>query len=361
MSAPTLTATVERAVASIMVGDRHRKDMGDLGPLIDSIREHGLLQPITVSIDGHLIVGARRLAAVKALGWRTVRVWVRNISDRLGVLLAERDDNTLHKPLNDVEAATLYREIKAMIARDAARRQEAARFGAGGETPGPWTGQVGDAREQAARMVTGRSSYQALERVNRVQDLALDNAQPEHVRLCAVAELSRIAQGGSVNSAHHRMQAELAVATLDRVGADTGQSGRVRENARRGAVQLRRALAEGARTAELRRLSQEAIARVEESGPAPKGKKTATPLIYPMRTFEYTWNDLASWWDNYDPTVAGPALSQERWEQFEATVAGTVAFYEAARAARQAAASGESEATGAASGVTGLVGQARSA
>jgi ParB family chromosome partitioning protein len=248
MSAPKLTATVERAVASIMVGDRHRKDMGDLGPLVESIREHGLLQPITVSIEGHLIVGARRLAAVKALGWRTVRVWVRDISDRLGVLLAERDDNTLHKPLNDVEAASLYREIKVMIARDAALRQEATRFG-GGDSPGPWNAQAGDAREQAARMVTGRDSYQALERVNRVQDLALDNAQPEHVRLRAVAELSRIAQGGSVNSAHHRMQAELAVATLERVGADAGQSGRVRENARRGAAQLRRALAEGARTA----------------------------------------------------------------------------------------------------------------
>jgi ParB family chromosome partitioning protein len=97
---------------------------------------------------------------------------------------------------------------------------------------------------------------------------------------------------------------------------------------------------------------------VEESGPASKGKKTATPLIYPMRTFEYTWNDLASWWDNYDPTVAGPALSPERWEQFEATVAGTVAFYEAARAARQAA---TSEGSGEASAMASLIGQARSA
>lgn len=36
------------AVADVIVGDRARKDDGDLTSLVESIREHGLLQPIGV-------------------------------------------------------------------------------------------------------------------------------------------------------------------------------------------------------------------------------------------------------------------------------------------------------------------------
>ena len=67
--------------------------------------------------------GARRLAAIKKLGWRTVKVWVRaGITDRLGQLLAEQDDNQLHKPLTQTEQAALYQELKALMAEDAASR-----------------------------------------------------------------------------------------------------------------------------------------------------------------------------------------------------------------------------------------------
>ncbi|PNB15217.1 ParB N-terminal domain-containing protein, partial [Pseudomonas sp. DP16D-E2] len=89
----------------------------------------GLLQPITITPDGLLVCGVRRLAAIKQLGWRTVNVWVRSaISDRLGHLLAEQDDNQLHKTLTPLEAAGLYREIKTLMAEDAARREAAGQF-----------------------------------------------------------------------------------------------------------------------------------------------------------------------------------------------------------------------------------------
>ena len=69
--------------------------------------------------------GRRRLAAIQKLNWRVVNVWVRQgISDRLGHLLAEQDDNLLHKDLTPLEAASLYRELKALLAEDAARRQD---------------------------------------------------------------------------------------------------------------------------------------------------------------------------------------------------------------------------------------------
>ncbi len=69
-----------------------------------------------------LVCGARRLAAIKKLGWRTVGVWVRSgISDQLGLLLAEQGDNAHHKELTPVEAAALHRELKMLMAEDAAR------------------------------------------------------------------------------------------------------------------------------------------------------------------------------------------------------------------------------------------------
>ena len=40
---------LDRAVDSIRVGNRHRKNMGDLDALTASIQRDGLLQPITIT------------------------------------------------------------------------------------------------------------------------------------------------------------------------------------------------------------------------------------------------------------------------------------------------------------------------
>ena len=59
---------LERAVESIWSGRRHREDYGDIDALVESITRDGLLQPITITPDGMLICGARRLAAIRRLG-----------------------------------------------------------------------------------------------------------------------------------------------------------------------------------------------------------------------------------------------------------------------------------------------------
>ena len=111
-----------------------------------------------------LVCGARRLAAIKKLGWRTVNVWVRSgLSDRLGQLLAEQDDNMLHKPYTQLEAAGLYRELKQVMAEDAARRKSATQFSSenqpgndgGANFAPPSSGPLGKAREQAAALLEG--------------------------------------------------------------------------------------------------------------------------------------------------------------------------------------------------------------
>ena len=57
-------------IAAIKVGERHRREMGDVAGLAASMAELGLLHPIVIRPDGTLIAGERRLRAAQALGWR---------------------------------------------------------------------------------------------------------------------------------------------------------------------------------------------------------------------------------------------------------------------------------------------------
>jgi len=53
---------LDRALDSIVVGKRHRKDPGDLAPLMDSIDRLGLLQPVTITPTA--------CSSVAGVGWR---------------------------------------------------------------------------------------------------------------------------------------------------------------------------------------------------------------------------------------------------------------------------------------------------
>ncbi|MBU3994417.1 MAG: ParB N-terminal domain-containing protein [Actinobacteria bacterium] len=348
---------LERALDSIRVGRRHRDDLGDLDQLTESIERDGMLQPITITPDGVLVCGLRRLTAMRRLGWKTANVWVRSgITDRLGELLAEQDDNALHKPLTLTEQATLYRELKQVMAEDAARRQEATRFGAadfvgdpgavhgaasGGATVAPPSEATGKSRAQAAKMVSGKQSYTSFERINELQRLAADETQPASVRERAAAELEGIDAGGSITAAHQRAHAEASLAQLERIAGDPTRPADVRAQASQDAEQLRAADAE-VRAAELEQLAAEALARLTREQKTKKGKKRpAAPVpmrtaVMSVRAFVLTWEDLAGWWERADPEVIGPELTPEQWELFTQTVAGTVQFMHAATEARDA-------------------------
>ena len=57
-----------RAIDSIVVADRHRSDLGDLSDLAASIKAIGMLNPVTITADGRLIAGQRRMEACRLLG-----------------------------------------------------------------------------------------------------------------------------------------------------------------------------------------------------------------------------------------------------------------------------------------------------
>lgn len=97
------------AIDAIVIGERVRKDMGDLRSLADSIATHGLLHPVVVNNSCTLIAGHRRLEAVKLLGWDAVPVTFVEVAD---LLSAERDENAARKDFTPTEAVAIGRLIE---------------------------------------------------------------------------------------------------------------------------------------------------------------------------------------------------------------------------------------------------------
>ena len=350
MTSTSAHIELERSIDSIRIGARHRVDLGDIDALASSIDRQGLLQPITVTPEGVLVCGARRLAALRQLGVRKLNVWVRSgISDRLTQVLAEQDDNILHKALTATEAATLYRELKVLLAEEAARRQEASRFhtdesagshGAAESAAPPFSGGAGDSRSQAAQIVTGRRAYSRLEEINDLQRIAGDLDVDAAIRTQALAELDGIDNGRAVHPAHQRIGARMSLAELEAIASDASQPISVRRASLHGTARLH-AVESTASATELEQLARDALARVKQGArtngaadPRPRTSTGSPDAVLPVRAFVFQWSDLRDWWKRYDIDEIASALTDEQWEQFEATLAGTIEFAEALRSVR---------------------------
>lgn len=321
MSARDGHIELDRAVDSIQVGRRHRTGFGDLGLLSASIERDGLLQPITVTPDGILVCGARRLAAIKQLGWQHVKVWVRSgISGDLAHLLAEQDDNVLHKPLTQLESAALYREIKTLMAEDAARRQKASRFSHENQprTDGDAnfaapSESLGDSRAQAASMIPDGASHTTLEKINYLQQLADDENQTESVREGVTAELELIGSGAPVHPSYERARQLVLGAQADAPVEDVAQ------------------------------LAEAALARIKSmphqkrrTSPNPRTAPIDTDEPWPVRAFVVTWNELDGWWRHFEVDDLVRQLSDAEVEMFLRVVDATSHFAEQLRSALDA-------------------------
>lgn len=331
------TDWLDVAVSAITVGVRHRRDLGDLDALASSINKLGMLQPITVTPELVLVVGLRRLEAVKLLGWDRVRGWVRSgLSDQAGALLAEQDENTVRLAYSPTEQASLYRELKQVLREEAARRQQVSWFGTGtppaavasaagsspnsgepgvseepvnpqeesGESggadsaPREQQGESGKVRDQASEKVSGRKAHQVLERIGTLMDLSVDPAQPEHIRAMAHAAVERINDGGRVAPEWEAVTAALAEHTAAR--------------------------------------SRDTSTTDAESGHTAGSAVPARPAVSraALRGWVQSWRHTDVLLDAHDPQVLGPALPQQRWEEFLGTLRRTQQWADKAQIAR---------------------------
>ena len=85
---------------------RIRRNTGDLTTLMQSMKKHGLLQPIIISdSDYTLLAGYRRLTAAKQLGWTEIDVRTVKADSKLDRLEIEIDENEARKNFDFEELA----------------------------------------------------------------------------------------------------------------------------------------------------------------------------------------------------------------------------------------------------------------
>jgi N6-adenosine-specific RNA methylase IME4 len=98
-------------IDEVVVGVRHRKDLGDLEMLADSLAEIGQLQPIGLDPDGELVFGERRLRAAERLGWTSIQA----VEVDVDALIAERDENAVRKDFTPSERVSIAEAIRSRI------------------------------------------------------------------------------------------------------------------------------------------------------------------------------------------------------------------------------------------------------
>lgn len=192
-------------IDSIDIGERFRKDLGDLDELASSIAAIGLLHPITV-LPGKrsgrwlLVAGERRLRASQRLGLD--RIAARVLADPEALLRAEHDENVVREPFAPSEAVAI-----AAALMPAAKAEAQARMRAGGPSSETDKGRTD---EQVARAVgMGRT---ALRKATEVVERATSDPT-----LAPLVE--HMDETGKVEPAYRALQALPADPTPDQVRA----------------------------------------------------------------------------------------------------------------------------------------------
>lgn len=105
-------------IADIIIGVRFREDLGDIETLAESIRDKGVIQPITVNQNLELIAGGRRTAAAKMAGLTKIPALVRDQSHmengEIDLREIELIENTVRKDFTWPEHAKLVAELHRM-------------------------------------------------------------------------------------------------------------------------------------------------------------------------------------------------------------------------------------------------------
>jgi N6-adenosine-specific RNA methylase IME4 len=159
------------SIDEIIVGKRHRRDLGDIASLAMSIAAHGLLHPIVVTPDGRLIAGERRLEAWKFLGLTEIPVTEVDLDEIARGELAENADRKDFLP-SEIEAIR-----RALLPTEKAAAKERETLGK--VSPGSGRGRTRD-KIGAFAGVSGRT----VEKIAAVCEAA--EAEPEKYRKLVV-------------------------------------------------------------------------------------------------------------------------------------------------------------------------------
>jgi len=112
-------------ITEVIIGRRHRKDLGDMEELKRSISELGLLQPIVVRKGTkELVAGYRRLKALEELGISALMEGTHvNLIDIDSLVRGEHDENVCRKDFTLSEKVAIFEAVKEEQLRISIARQ----------------------------------------------------------------------------------------------------------------------------------------------------------------------------------------------------------------------------------------------
>ena len=148
-------------ISAIIIGPRFRKDLGDIGPLVDSIKRIGLLHPVVITNKKDLICGRRRIAACEKLGKSEIEA---NLVSLSSAQEAEGDENIVRKPFTVEEIAQIDQFYRDKEESEANQRQK----------KGVYLNES-FAKGKSAQKISARVglSYRTLEKIRVIRQAAL--------------------------------------------------------------------------------------------------------------------------------------------------------------------------------------------
>jgi ParB family chromosome partitioning protein len=105
------------SIEQIKVRKRLREDIGSLGKLKESMRKHGLINPITINRKYELLAGYRRLQAARELGWHEIEASIVGARTRREKFNIEVDENLERKGFTPHEMELIDEMRKELEAR----------------------------------------------------------------------------------------------------------------------------------------------------------------------------------------------------------------------------------------------------
>ena len=166
-------------ISEVRVAERIRKDNGGLEELANDIREHGLINPITVmeqTEGGYvLIAGLRRLKAMELLGAKEIRATVMTALEVDEMLMLEIAENEQRKEFTVSEKLAFAEKLKAVEAEKAKQRQirKSSNFVVANRPPQTKHAETGKARD----IVAQKAGFTSTTQMRRAQ--AVSESRPD--------------------------------------------------------------------------------------------------------------------------------------------------------------------------------------
>jgi DNA modification methylase len=117
---PLDALVVEVPISDIVVGDRIRRDFSHVAELAESIKDVGLIQPIILTHNYHLIAGESRLRAHKLLGLTSIRAVFRGVLDEAQLTILEATENNVRKDFSWQERCLSVDKVHRLRSTNAA-------------------------------------------------------------------------------------------------------------------------------------------------------------------------------------------------------------------------------------------------